>query len=65
MRGFVGLISGGNAMRGCWVQPSRHNECMDNKIYYESFIENVLPTKHLHGRNQCQVQFMSRFLHFN
>ena len=27
----------------------------------QSFIENILPTKYLHGRNQCQVQFMSLF----
>ena len=38
---------------------------MDNKIYSESFIENILPTKYLHGRNQCQVQFMRIFLHFS
>ena len=41
---------------------SRHDECMDNKIYSESFIENILPTKYLHSRNQCPVQFMSLFL---
>ena len=63
MRGFVGLISESNAMRGSWVQPSRHDECMDNKVYSESFIENILPTKYLYGRNQCPVQFKSLFLH--
>ena len=36
-------------------------ECIDNKIYSESFIENILPTKYLHGRNQCQVQFYKPF----
>ena len=45
MRDFVGLISGGNAMQGSWVSPSRDDECMDNKIYSESFIENILSTK--------------------
>ena len=57
MRGFVGLVSGGNAMQGGWVSPSRDDECMNNKMYSESFIENILPTKYLCGRNQCQVQF--------
>ena len=65
MRRFVGLILGSDAMRGSSVQPSRHDESMDNKIYFESFIENILLTKYLYGRNQCQVQFMSLFLHFN
>ena len=65
MRDFVGLMSGGDAMRGSWVQPSRHDECMDNKIYSKGFIENILPTKYLYGHNQCQVQFMSLILHFN
>ena len=60
-----GLISGGDAGRGSWVWPSRHDECMDNKIYSKSFIENILPTKDLYGRNKCRVQFMSLFLHFN
>ena len=32
MRGFVGLVLGGNAMQGGWVLPSRDDECMDNKI---------------------------------
>ena len=63
MKGFVGLVSGGNAMQGGWVSPSR-DECMDNKIYHESFIENILITEYLYGRNQCQVQFLS-LLHFN
>ena len=52
MRGFVGLVSGANAMQSSWVLPSRDSECMDNKIYSESFIENILPTKYLCGRNQ-------------
>ena len=65
MRGFAGLISEGDALRGSWVQPSRHDGCMDSKIYSKSFIENILPIKYLYGRNQCQVQFMSLFLHFN
>ena len=34
---------------------------MDNKIYSESFIENILPIKYLYGRNQCQVQFYKPF----
>ena len=38
---------------------------MDSKIYSQSFIENILPTKYLYGRNQCQVKSMSPFLHFN
>ena len=41
--------------------PNRHDKCMDNKIYSESFIENILPTKYLYGRNQCQVQFYKPF----
>ena len=52
MRGFVGLVSGGNAMQGSWVAPSRNDECMDNSICSESFIENILATKYLYGRNQ-------------
>ena len=32
MRGFVGLVSEGNAMQGGWVSPSRDDECMDNKM---------------------------------
>ena len=51
MRGFVSLVSGSNAMQGSWVSPSKDDECMDNKIYSESFIENILPTKYLYGRN--------------
>ena len=39
----MGLISGGDAMQGTWVSPSRHDECMDDKIYSESFIENIWP----------------------
>ena len=27
------------------------------KYTLESFIEDILPTKYLYGRNQCQVQF--------
>ena len=57
IRGFVDLILGGDAMQGSWVSPSRDDECMDNKIYTESLIENILPTKYLYGRNQCQLQF--------
>ena len=57
MRGFVGLVSGGNAMQGSWVLLNRDGECMDNKIYSESFIRNILQTKYLYGRNQCQGQF--------
>ena len=48
-------------MQDSWVQPSRHDECMDNKIYSESFIETILPTKYLYGRNQCQVQLRAFF----
>ena len=29
-------------MQGSWVSPSKHDECMDDKIYSESFIENIL-----------------------
>ena len=47
-----------------WVQPSRHC-AWTIKYTLESFIENVLPIKYLYGRNQCQVQFISLFLHFN
>ena len=47
-------------MQGNWVSPSR-DECMDNKIYSESLIENILPTKYLYGRNPCQVQFYKPF----
>ena len=57
MRGFVGLVSESNAMQSGWVSPSRDDEWMDNKMYSESFIENILPTKYLYGRNQCEVQF--------
>ena len=32
MIGFAGLVSGGNAMQGDWVSPSRDDECMDNKM---------------------------------
>ena len=38
-------------MLGGWISPSRHDECMDNKICSESFIENILPTKYLISRN--------------
>ena len=44
-------------MQGSWASQSRDDECMDNKIHSESFTENILPTKYLYGRNQCQVQF--------
>ena len=50
-------------MQGSWVSPSRPDECMDNKLYSESYIEKH--TKYLYGRNQCQVQFYKPFLHFN
>ena len=48
-------------MWGSWVSPSRNEECMDNKIYSESLIENILPRKYLYGSNQCQVQFYKPF----
>ena len=48
-------------MLGSWVSPSRHDECMDNKISSKSYIENILLTKYLYGRNQCQVQFYEPF----
>ena len=48
-------------MQGSWVSPSRDDECMNNKIYSESFIESILPTKYLYGRNRCQVQFYKPF----
>ena len=57
IRGFVAWMSGGDEMPGSWVSRSGHDQCMDNKIYFESFIENILPTEYLYGRNQCQVQF--------
>ena len=44
-------------MQGRWVLPSRHDKCMDDKICSESFTKNILPTKYLYGRNQCQVKF--------
>ena len=45
-------------MQGSWVSPSRHDVCMNNKIYSESFIKNIL---HLCGPNQCRVQFYKPF----
>ena len=49
-------------MQGSRVSPSRHDECMmGNKIYSESFVENILPAKYLYGRNQFQVQFYKPF----
>ena len=57
MRGFVGLVSRGNVVQGSWVSLSRDDECMDNKIYSESFTENILPTKNLYDRDQSQVRF--------
>ena len=59
--GFVGLISGGDAMPGSWVSPSRDDECMDYKIYSESLIENIATTEYLYGCNLCQVQFYKPF----
>ena len=32
-------------MQGSWISPRRDDECMDNKIYSESFTENIFPTK--------------------
>ena len=46
-------------MQGSWVSPSRDDECMDNKIYSESSTENILPTRYLYGRNQCQAFFFT------
>ena len=48
-------------MQGSYVSASRNDECMDNKIYSESLIDNILPTKYPYGRNQCQVQFYKPF----
>ena len=48
-------------MQGSWVSSGRDDECMDNKIYSESLIENILPTNYLYGHNQCQVQFYKSF----
>ena len=31
MRGIVDLVSGGNAMQGGWVSPSRDDECRDDE----------------------------------
>ena len=39
----MGLISAGDAVQGNWVSPSRRDEYMDDKIYSESFSENILP----------------------
>ena len=44
-------------MQGSWVSPSRDDECMGNKIFSDSFVENILPVEYLYGRNKCQVQF--------
>ena len=44
------MILGRDAMQGSWASPSRHDQCMDNKIYSESSIENISPTKYLYGR---------------
>ena len=57
--GFVGLISEGDAMWGSWAVLPQVD--MDNKIYSESFIENIFFTKCLCGRNLCQVQFYKSF----
>ena len=38
----VSLTLGGDAMQGSWVSPSRDDECMDNKIYSDNFIEKYL-----------------------
>ena len=67
MRGFVGLVSRGNAVQGSWVSPSKDDECMDNKIYSESFIENILPTKYLYDMIviSAKYSFISLLLHFN
>ena len=35
--------------RCSWVWPSKHDECMDSKIYSESFTGNILPAKYLYG----------------
>ena len=65
MRGFVGLVSGGNAVQGSWVSPSRDDECMDNKIYSERFLENILPTKYLLVVISAKHSFISLLLHCN
>ena len=53
-----GLISSrGDVMQCSWVSPSGDDECMNNKIYSETLIENILPTKYLYDRSQCQLQF--------
>ena len=44
-------------MQGSWVSQSTHDKCMDDKIYFGSF----LPKLYLCGRNQCQVQFPKPF----
>ena len=59
---FVGFLSGGNAMRGSWVSPSRHDECMDNmrvsfKISWLQSISMVVISK--------KYSFISLLLHFN
>ena len=52
-------------MQGSRVSPVRDDEYMDNKIYSESFNQNVLPTEYLYGRNQCHVQCYKPSFHFN
>ena len=32
MKGFVDLVSGGNAIQDGWVSSSRDDECMDNEM---------------------------------
>ena len=49
-------------MMQCRAVGYRQVEMMsDNKIYSESLIENILPTKFLYGRKQCQAQFHKPF----
>ena len=61
IRGFVGLMLVSNATQGIWASPSRHDQCMDSKIYSEGFIENISIIKYLFGHNQCQIQFYKPF----
>ena len=64
-RDFVGLISGGDAMRAVGSGQVDIMSAWTIKYTLRVFVENILPTKYLYGCNQCQVQFMSLFLHFN
>ena len=52
-------------MQGSWVLPSGDDECMDNKIYSDSSIKNVLPYKVFMAVISTKYISISIFLHFN